>query len=180
MTNRELYLLVTGFDLKHSKIPSLENYLKSLWALASPFSRTEPTIKNLVRWLNLAFTYPTPDFTSIVFSERFDLYQTGFAYWENIIFLQISDLSQMSESGQLKDEMRYFGINSPNGSCWYNFDVMGYLECAVSGMYGGDNEEAIIFQPSSENEPDRSEIFEIDSFSWKDFGKFLYLGQIYE
>jgi hypothetical protein len=183
MTNRELYLLVTDRFSKYSQdqIPSLEKYLKSLWAIASPFSRTEPTLKNLANWLDLAFTYPPPNLEPQWLDKKPDLKKTGFEAWENTILLQIVDLYQMSETGQLKDEMRYFGINSPGGSRWYNFDVLSYLECAVRGMYGGyEEDEVIILQPSPEGESDDSDIFEIKNFSWEDFGEFLWTGQIYE
>lgn len=165
MTNRELYLFVTSFEAKQN-IPTLENYLKSLWAIASPSSFTEPTIKNLNNWLETALTYSPPEFNNELFYEKFDLERQGFGSWENRILLQIVDLQEMDKSGQLKDPMRYFGINISESSRWYNFDVLGYLERAIAGMYG-DGE-------------DDSDILEIEEFSWNDFAQLLWYGQNYE
>lgn len=163
MTNRDLYLLVTSFSSKYPE-PTLANYLKSLWAIVSPFSQTEPTIENLADWLDAAFTYSISNFNQDLFYEKFDLTKEGFGSWENRILLQITELQEMDESGQLEDKMRYFGIDSPSGSRWYNFDVLTYLECAVSGMY--DDKE--------------DEVFEIKEFSWDDFAGLLWYGQNYE
>ena len=43
----------------------------------------------------------------------------------------------MAANGQLADDQRYFGIDSPRGGRWYNFDPAGYLECATVGTFGG-------------------------------------------
>ena len=180
MTNRELYLFVTSFEAK-SNIPTLENYLKSLWAIASPFSFTEPTTKNLTNWLEIAFTFPIPIFNPDWQQTKFYFSRKGFESWENRIISQIVDLREMDESGQLKNDMRYFGIDSPRGSRWYNFDVLTYLECAVRGNYGGyEEDEVIVLQPPPEDESADSEIFEIEEFSWEDFNGLLSCGQFYE
>jgi hypothetical protein len=39
----------------------------------------------------------------------------------------------MAEAGTLENEYRYFGIDSPTGFRWYNFDPCSYLECGVRG-----------------------------------------------
>lgn len=183
MTNRELYLFVRGFESKYSKplIPSLEKYLTALRSIAAPFAETEPTIKNLIFWLDAAFTHSPPDFNPESFEAAFDVTQKGFVRWENQILSQIIDLRQMSENGQLEDKYRYFGIDAPRGSRWYNFDVLTYLECAVRGMYDGyEEDEVIVLHQPAEGESTDSEIFQIDDFSWESFAELLVYGQMYE
>ncbi|MBX7171420.1 MAG: hypothetical protein K1X72_10735 [Pyrinomonadaceae bacterium] len=180
MTNRELYLFVTNLKSKPN-IPSLENYLKSLWAIASPFSFAEPTIEDLVSWLEAALNYSPPEFDSEWLKTKLDFSKNSFESWENRIISQIVDLRVMNESGHLKNEMRYFGIDSPRGYRWYNFDVLTYLECAVRGMYDGYEEgEVIVLIQPPEGESADSELFEISQFSWDDFAEFLRCGQSYE
>ena len=180
MTNRELYLFVTNLKSKPN-IPSLENYLKSLWAIASPFSFAEPTIENLVSWLETALSFSPPEFDSEWLKTKFDFSKKGFESWENRIISQIVDLREMEESELLKNEMCYFGIDSPRGYRWYNFDVLTYLECAVRGVYGGyEEDEVIVLQPPPEGESADSEVFEIEEFSWDDFKDLLRCGQSYE
>lgn len=180
MTNRDLYLWVTGFKSK-SNTPTLENYLKSLWATASPFSFTKPTVENLSDWLETALIFPTPNFNPEWQQTKLDFSKKGFQSWENRIISQIVDLREMDESGQLKNDMRYFGIDSPRGYRWYNFDVLTYLECAVRGMYGGyEEDEVIILQQPPEGESADSDIFEIEEFSWEEFKDLIWCGQNYE
>jgi hypothetical protein len=183
MTNRELYLFVTNFEAKYSKeqCPPLEKYLSSLWAIAALFRQSEPTVEALTNWLDLAFIHPAPIFNSEWLKSKVDISAKGFDGWESKILSQIVDLRQMAESGQLEDEYRYFGIDAPRGSRWFNFDVPTYLECAVRGMYGGYAEEDVIvlYKPANGESAD-SEIIKIMDFSWEDFTELLVYGQIYE
>ncbi len=183
MTNRDLYLLVRNFEKKYSKekIPTLEKYLTSLWAVASSFSENKPQVEELANWLDLAFTHPAPVFSSAWLNYKFSAVQKGFEYWESRILAQIVDLREMAESGELENEHRYFGIDAPRGSRWYNFDVLTYLECAVRGMYGGYTEEEVIILDSAENVRSvDSEVFQITDFSWEKFAELVEYGQIYE
>ena len=52
-------------------------------------------------------------------------------------FSGTTDLHEMDENDTLKNEQRYFGVNAPRKSYWYNFDPIGYLECATAGSFGG-------------------------------------------
>ena len=56
-----------------------------------------------------------------------------FRILKHTILFQVADLYRMRDN-QLKDEYRYFGVKSPTGNSWYNFDVFTYLECGTSGM----------------------------------------------
>src|SRR5262249_16943074 len=62
---------------------------------------------------------------------------SGFTAWESSVLGQIVDLREMAEQRILEDEQRYFGIYSPRGHSWFNFDPCTFLECAVAGSYGG-------------------------------------------
>jgi hypothetical protein len=66
--------------------------------------------------------------------------------------------------GTLANDQRYFGVDSPRGSRWYNFDPLTFLECAVAGTFG------------EEDDP----VFEIAEVSWEKFAGFLSVGQSYE
>ena len=87
----------------------------------------------------------------------------------------------MAEAGLLEDKYRYFGIDSPSGSRWYNFDPLTYLECAIRGQYGGYEEaEVIVLIPPPAGESADDPVREITAFSWADFIGLLECGQLYE
>ncbi|MBS1795088.1 MAG: hypothetical protein JSS81_14615 [Acidobacteria bacterium] len=178
MTNRELYLIVRNFEAKYPKAarPSLERYLSALWTVAVAHRDREPSIGELVEWLDGAFTSFAPDFDPEWLNNKYDASKKGFDGFESLILAQIVDLRQMDETGQLRDEQRYFGLDAPRGSRWYNFDTIGYLECAVRGVYGGYAEDETIVLDGSGD----SEIVEITEFSWEDFTELLACGQFYE
>ncbi|MCW5790248.1 MAG: hypothetical protein KIT72_07500 [Polyangiaceae bacterium] len=120
----------------------------------------------------------------------------GFLTWENCVTLQIQDLLEMEESGAIKDELRYFGVDAPRGARWYNFDPCTYLECGVAGTFGGwqDGDEtgrtyvpgpvAVMdasgkitsVDPRELDEP----VVEIAEVTWEVFVEFLEAGQQYE
>jgi hypothetical protein len=50
----------------------------------------------------------------------------------------------MAEAGMLENEYRYFGIESPTGFWWYNFDPRSYLEAAVWRRRGDYAEHEVI------------------------------------
>ncbi len=102
----------------------------------------------------------------------------------------------MKEQGILDHEYRYFGIDSPRGHRWYNFDPQTFLEYAMEGTYGGwqpgDNtsrdyvpgEVAVVtndgtIESCNPRDIERP-IFEITGISWDDFQHFLMMGQVYE
>lgn len=206
MTNRELYLLTVKLEAQYSvrnlsplekcvhplkrllldsnfpRAISLEEYLRSLWFVVSNSKIAEPTVENVADWLETAFTIAPPDFDSRWLSLRpAKGLVENFTDWENVILYQIADLRRMAESGQLQDKERYFGIDSPSGSRWYNFDPFSYLECGVRGAFGGyEADEVIVLHQPPNGESADSEVFEITDFSWQEFASILRNGQWYE
>ena len=184
MTNREIYLLVRSFEEKYKgQLPSLEEYLRSLWLLVSQSNIKSPTIDQFAIWLEQAFTIAPSPFDSDWLKIRVDYGKDIPAYedWEKLILFQIADLRRMADAGQLKDEYRYFGIDSPSGSRWYNFDPLTYLECGIRGSIGGyEEDEVIVLIPPEEGDSANSPVYEIKEFSWKAFIDILECGQGYE
>jgi hypothetical protein len=184
LTNRDIYRAVRNFSeaVERSAIPSLEKYLSSLWSLVSQERDVALTPEKIIEWLGRAFVTAAPDFNPdwlrrASYSEE----ACDFDNWENVIIYQIGDLRCMDEAGMLADEYRYFGIDSPRGSRWYNFDPLSYLECGVRGALGGYAEdEVLILIPPPEGESADSPIYEVEEFSWDTFTWILKCGQSYE
>ena len=185
MTNRELYLFIRGLKETHENAPnrSLEAYLSALWKLASTERPETPTIEQFVHWVEAAFHQEAPSFDQqwleidVTYGRDYDTFDD----WESLILYQIADLHRMKEAGVFENEYRYFGIESPSGAYWYNFDPLTYLECAIRGKYGGyEAEEVIVVIPPAEGESADSPIYEITSFTWKEFADMLEMGQFYE
>jgi hypothetical protein len=102
----------------------------------------------------------------------------------------------MAEQGTLNNELRYFGMDSPRGVLWYNFDPCGFLECATEGSYDGwqpgddtgrdyvPGEVAVLGDDGELTSCDPrnipSSIVAIPQVSWDDFRSFLGNGQWYE
>jgi hypothetical protein len=121
---------------------------------------------------------------------------SGFDSWESFALRQIVDLREMAEQGMLKDEQRYFGIDSPRGQRWYNFDPCTFLECATAGSSGGwqsgDNTGreyvsgpvAVLGDDGTVTVSDPQDVprlvVSIGEVSWEDFQSFLGCGQWYE
>jgi len=82
-----------------------------------------------------------------------------FAVAQQMLQYQIADLHRMADAGTINHPYRYGGIDSPTGHRWFNFDPYAFLECASSGMNGGDN---------------------TTDCSWLDLSSMLWLGQNYE
>ena len=166
MTNRDVYLLVCRIgDQANESGLSLEAYLRALWGIARVQQDIEPGIERVTTWLEQALTAAAPPFDDswrAIQPGKIDEWN-NFEDWENIILFQLADLHRMQESGQLENPHRYFGIVSPSGHNWYNFDVQAYLFCSI--MHGGRRE--------FENNV-------ISSFDWQDFAMQLWCGQTYE
>lgn len=181
MTNRDLYLLVTGFESHPGgkRLRSLEEYLRALYLLAAPHRGTTPTVEQFAGWLESALTAPPLPFDPLWLTCERGVSLTEYDGWEACILFQIADLRRMAQGGQLSDPQRYFGIDSPSGSRWYNFDVLTYLECGVRGTFGGYEEsEVTVLVPSPDG--DDSPVFVVTDFGWNDFTSFLGDGQHYE
>jgi len=185
MTNRDLYLRVRNLEslLEGKDARSLEEYLRALWSLAKDHGQPEIMLPLFLNWIENAFATPAPEFDSSWnkvfpdFEKDWDSYED----WHSMILFQIADLRRIKNAGQLSDKFRYFGLQSPSGESWYNFDPFTYLECAIRGVFGGYEEgEVIVLIPPQEGESGNSPVFEIKALSWGTFAKLLYFGQIYE
>jgi hypothetical protein len=199
-TNRDLYLAIAGLIEEQENTPrSLEEYLRSLWSLASELqalSGLSPT--EFYELLSNAFSAPALSFQDSWrqrYSEDEDDLQ-GYLGWQARIRRQIVDLRELKERGRLKYKDKYFGINSPRGHRWYNFDPAGFLECAMAGTYGGwrpGDATGRIYAPGKvavlneegkfeDRDPDTlpNPVYPIAQISWDRFQHFLLMGQTYE
>src|ERR1051326_3867176 len=140
-TNRDLYVAIGELVGRHrEKCPALEEYLRSLWNLVCGHrTHTSLPVSKFFKLLSEAFlTAPTP-FDESWAQHYADDYShfDGFRGWEARITRQLVDLHEMDACGTLSNKLRYFGINSPRGERWFNFDPCTFLECAVAGSFGG-------------------------------------------
>jgi hypothetical protein len=190
-TNRDLYLAVDELGRRITR--SLEDYLRTLWQLGCVHrDRAALSLSTFASLLEAAAFEPVPS-VEPSWSDDYEL--DGFTGWECLIRRQIVDLQDMARVGMLADEQRYFGINAPRGSRWYNFDPEGFLGCAVAGTYGGweDGEPGRVYVPGKvvvTNEAGElisvdpreleKDVFVIDHVSWDAFRDFLDAGQMYE
>jgi hypothetical protein len=150
---------------------SLDEYLRSVLAVAMQYQHEPPTFRLLAQALAEAFTTPPLPFdpTWLEFTEpprflfQFDDQERepsdSFDDLRQMLCYQIADLHRMQVTGQLNDPYRYYGLISPAGHDWYNFDPPGFLACASSS----GREDA----PQTE-------------CSWDALTITLWLGQIYE
>ena len=86
----------------------------------------------------------------------------GLAYSAEVIKFQLAELGRMRASGQLAGESKFFGIVSPSGHGWYNFDPFSLLECGARGLMDHAGEDA----------PVRG--------GWEMLGELLEMGRTYE
>lgn len=86
----------------------------------------------------------------------------GLTYSAEVIKFQLAELGRMRASGQLADESKFFGIVSPSGHGWYNFDPFSLLECGARGL----------MDHAGEGAPVRS--------GWEMLGELLEMGRTYE
>ncbi len=96
----------------------------------------------------------------------------------------------------LDNEHRYFGVQSPRGSYWFNFDPCTYCECATVGSFGGwqgDDDSGRMYVPGEVAVTNESgeittcipedvdnPIYIMPKITWEDFSAFLSDGQLYE
>ncbi len=182
-TNRDLYAQLTLLGVKRD----LETYLRALLARAREFGREfgarEPEPDEVVRLLaGAASAEPEPFEDAWLTQPRMWEQEPppwGLARVESILIGQIADLRRMRDNGQLADDNRYFGIDAPGGSRWYNFDPTSYLECGVAGSVGGtvdDDEVELVTPPTPVCEDDEGRT----CFGWDGLCDLLLCGQSYE
>lgn len=153
---------------------NLRQFLSALATLISKHKNSEPSWALLATLIQDAISASLPELTidTKKHLQPPDLEESqgrvkDFAILQQMINYQIADLQRMADAGTLENEYRYFGIDSPTGNRWYNFDVDAYLECASSGVGG--------YEPITEDESTESE-----PCAWFYLAIFLWLGQIYE
>ena len=133
---------------------SLEEYLRSLWCVVNEYKEYNVNFSLLATIIENAFkakpalfeqkwlSYNNPlnwnyrDGTYVI--EQLEGHRVkvvasnvdDFDILKHTLLFQIADLHRMRNK-QIKDEYRYFGIDSPTGNRWYNFDVFTFLECGT-------------------------------------------------
>jgi hypothetical protein len=183
-TNRDLYDGIRSLRARWAaEQPPLNDYLRSLWQIARAHADAPPTAARLLDWCTAAFSTPPPDFDPAWLELKWaswDEDHASFADWERLICYQIADLQRMADDGTLSQPDRYFGVTSPSGARWYNFDPLGYLECGIRGTFGGYlASEVIVLIPSASGSDD-SAVFELPPLTWADLCQLLEYGQEYE
>ncbi len=120
----------------------------------------------------------------------------GWREWDELVARQIQDLEAMRRAGTFDNEYRYYGVDAPGGSRWYNFDPVSFLECAAAGSIGGwvegddtgrsyvpgktvaldeeGNMKAV--DPRELDRPPR----EVAALDWEALCDFMWCGQAYE
>lgn len=177
-TNRDLYLVLTRLGVQRD----LETFLRALLRAGRSFGTREPSADEVATMLTTAATGEPEEFDAAWLSrpppwtgpER-----PARARWEDALIAQIADLRRMKDNGQLADSERYFGLNAPSGTRWYNFDPASYLECGTSGSVGGWDESSpveLVTPPAVVDDDD----LERRSFGWEGFCDLLSCGSCYE
>jgi hypothetical protein len=199
-TNRDLYLAISDLSKQYKDCDrSLELYLLAGLDRSATFSdRDALTLSELYELIASGFTSKPASFDDAWLDQYGELphEDNGYAGWRATIIRPIVDLREMEECGTLKNEMRYFGVSAPRKSYWYNFDPLGYLECAMAGSFGGwepGDESGREYVPGpvavltntgsiqSVNPEDLlNSTFEMPSVGWAHFKDFVICGQIYE
>lgn len=198
-TNRALYLAIADIQgrWKDTGRRTLESYLMALWMLARPLrDHPELSIDEFIHLLTEALTAPAPPFHQAWRTLDDGSHEgTDYAGWEQLIIRQIRDLRDMEEAGTLNHPERWFGMDAPRGSRWYNYEVPDYLEGGVAGTYGGWEPEdgrrmmvpgpvAVLGEDGKITAVDPSEIerpvYRVPGVTWERFIDFLQCGQWYE
>ena len=142
----------------------LEVYLRALWVLARGHASAEPRWDQIGEWLVTALTARPALFDEAWLRFR-DPPEAGEGTpreeFDATLLFQIADLRRM-QGGALEDEWGDFGVDSPTGNSWYNFEPLSYLECALAGI-SANNVDGHSLTPG-----------------WRPFAWFLELGRIYE
>ena len=199
-TNRDLYIAISDLIKQHQESRLLlEEYLLAMLRVGEKFQEAQYlTLSEFHSILAESFTSKPFMYDPQWENEIKDLQvvEENFFGWRATIIQQIVNLHEMEEAGILQTPSRYFGIDSPRGARWYNFDPCTFIECAAAGSYGGWVEgdetdrdfvpgEVIVMtmdgklesqDPKSIDDP----IYNIDAVSWEAFQEFLFYGQHYE
>lgn len=191
-TNRDLYLFIAALVQRRAEDDlTLEAYLENLRGHADRFrGRKALPLSDFAALLESAFAPAKPA------GEPRENATEGYLLWEQRVAAQIRDVREMKEEGTLDNEYRYFGVDAPRGSRWYNFDPCTYLECAAAGTFGGwqegddtargyvPGEVAVVDASGAVTSMDPRDIddpvHELPEITWEELVYFLTDGQCYE
>lgn len=200
LTNRDLYLAIEKLTTERATCKrSLEEYLRAVLAECEPYKDVESiSLDQFYFVIDSAFFAEGVQFDDNWRNQYESLSQKapGYDGWRALLIRQIVDLREMQEKGTLDDKQRYFGVNSPRGSRWYNFDPVCFLECAMEGSFGGwepgddtgrnfvPGPVAVLNEDGTIGSANPQDIerphFEIPVVTWGQFQEFLFCGQNYE
>ena len=159
------FVLLLADGIAPTTAKSLEEYLRALWSLVQQ-AQTKPVTYALLGQLlqNAFLTEPLP-FYEVWFKYEAppdlheDEHSKSFSILQQMICYQIADLHHMAQAGLLENKWRFYGIDSPTGHRWFNFEPASYLKCALQSI--------------------REDGTSTDA-GWLDLAILLWLGQIYE
>jgi len=194
LTNRDLYRFVANLiEENEASVRTLARYLAALRTLLWRH-RALPTLGpgTFAGVLADAFVTDPLALQRLAGGPR----ASGFEDVDRTIARQLDDLSDMEDAGILEDELRAFGLEAPSGNRWYNFEPSTYLECGISGAFGGwqegddtsrilvPEEIALIGADGRESVVDPHEVAEVamplGPITWADVLRFVECGQTYE
>jgi hypothetical protein len=199
-TNRDLYLAIDELSKTHSGCERpLEHYLLALLDSSQRFSEcSDVTLADFYDLVSSSFTRDIPAFNPD-WRDQYDTLphdRNDYNGFRATLIRQIVDLREMDEDGTLKNEQRYFGVSAPRKSYWYNFDPIGYLECAMAGSFGGwepgdetgrqfvPGPVAVLGNDGSIQTANPEDLHQptvlLPSVTWEQFQDFIICGQIYE
>lgn len=118
-------------------------------------------IEDLIAWIKFALRHEPAKFDPQWMQRAVAFAESAFEEWENTILGQISELDELFEEIGDDDVANHYGRNE-----WYNLKTEQYLKGAVSGLFGGDEE-------------DDADPYDIEQFTWQDFADFLDTGKTY-
>ena len=158
-------------DIKNIK---LEDYLRALWGAILKVKDTSPTWELFIQLFRDAYLIQPVDFDEawLQIQQSADSIEIDkeivikdFEYLRGTILYQIADLRRMRDAGYFQRDASelYFGLESPTGARWYNWDSRSFVNRAIEGFYGSSN-------------PYR----ELDDATWRELAYLLYIGQLYE
>ena len=198
-TNRDVYLAVAKLSEQgRESLRTLEEYLRSLIRAIQPYENvaylTSTQFTDVLAQALVGDALPFDPVWESNYNKNIE--DTGFDSWRATIRRQVVDLRDMAAAGTFENTMRYFGVTSPRGTLWYNFDIGTYLECAAVGSLGGwepgdATGRELVPGPVAVLEPDgsissrnageiRRPLISMDRVAWARFTRFLECGQLYE
>ena len=154
--NRDLETYLSALYLQINKEKEQELSKEKLLLLLQESFRSEP-IEFDSKWL--AIISP-PDFDINLIDNELRL-KEGIIFTTGVLKFQIAELHKM-KSKQLKNELRYFGIDSETENRWHNFDPFTNLECGAAWLLNGKDENQQLIA------------------NWKMLGILLEMGRMYE